>query len=269
MFASIAASVALAVSTHHGYSGGTCVDVQVNGKTVADAICPPRNDLAVRTFSAAGHTIYFGAIRHRVPRVELTFATRVVRTRVTADRAYAVAAGRVLGAITVGRRSRDVDPFGLPPVGRRVRLQRLTDESGRRLRLVAAAPRVLSGKRRRKALCTGLKLATAPSPGRAVCAVNPLKLDVRFSAECNKRKQLVFGIGPAVIRKAVATLSDGSKAPVRVTRIPRAVKRPGVALTARFSGAMATKVRTYDAAGSEAATAVLAGGCANTRSKIR
>ena len=44
-----AAAVLLAVSTHSGY-GGTCVDVKVDGQTVADSICPPRGDLTVRTF---------------------------------------------------------------------------------------------------------------------------------------------------------------------------------------------------------------------------
>jgi hypothetical protein len=215
--------------------------------------------------------VYFGAIRHQAAKVVLTFSDQTVTAGVTRERAYAVAAGRVLGAIKVGSRSRDVDPFGLPPVGRRVTLLHLVDESERQVRLVAAAPRILSGHGRKKALCTGLKLATAPSPGRTICAVNPLRLDVRFSAECKSRKQLVFGIGPPHIRRAVATLSDGSRASVKVTHVPGSVQRPGVALTARFVGAMATRVQAYDAAGTNVATAKLLGGCApsNTRSKIR
>jgi hypothetical protein len=256
-----AAALAIAVSVHPGY-GGTCVDVTVRGTKTVDNLCPPRSDLTVRSFASGGRTIYYGAITHRVNRVRLTFASRTVRARVTSQRAYAAAGPAVLGAITVGSRARDVDYFGLPPVGRRVSLLRLTDEQHRSVRLLAAAPRILSGRKgRKKALCTGLKLATAPSPGRTICAVNPLRLDVRFSAECKSREQLVFGLGPGFVRSAVATLSDGSRAPVRVTHVPRSVKRPGVALTARFQGALARKVQAYNSAGDVVATAVLAGGC--------
>jgi hypothetical protein len=254
------AAVALAVSVHPGY-GGTCVDVTVGDRVVRDPVCPQRSDLGVRTFAAAGRTIYFGALRHRTERVELTFPRRTVRARVTGQRGYAAAGGPVLGAIRVGRRVRDVDPFGLPPVGRRVRILRLTDEVGRHPALVAAAPRILAGGRRRKALCTGLELPTAPSPGRQICAVNPLKVDVRFSAECRSRQQVVFGVGPDHIRRARATMSDGSVRPVRVTRVPRSVRRPGVVFTAKFSGPMARKVVAYDSSGTAVATAVLLGGC--------
>ncbi|MEY2535990.1 MAG: hypothetical protein QOF29_3900 [bacterium] len=259
MIATIAA-VAIAVSAHPGY-GGTCVDVTVDGRDVPDAVCPPRSDLAVRTLTAAGRTIYFGALRHRAPRVVLTFPHRRVRARVTAERAYAVAGGPVLGAIRVGGRVRDVDPFGLPPVGRRVRIRTVADEVGRHPTVVAAAPRVLTRGHRRKALCTGLQLPTAPSPGRQICAVDPLKLDVRFSAECRSEEQLVFGLGPEHIRSARATLSNGDTAPVAVARVPRRVRRPGVVLTATFTGAMARKVTTYDGSGAVVATARLLGGC--------
>jgi hypothetical protein len=254
------AAVALAVSAHPGY-GGTCVDVTVNGTVVKDTLCPPRSDLSVRSLAVAGRTIYFGALLHRVPRVVLTFPHRTVRAHVTGERAFAAAGGPVLGAIRAGRRVRDVDPFGLPPVGRRVVLRHLTDEVGRRPALVAAAPRILAGRHRHKALCIGLQLRTLPSPSRQVCAVNPLKLDVRFSAECRSDQQFVFGVGPARIRRARATLSNGLTAPVRVTHVPRSVRRPGVVLTASFSGPMAEKVTTYDAAGDVVAAAELLGGC--------
>jgi hypothetical protein len=254
------AAVALAVSVHPGY-GGTCVDVTVDQRAFPDAVCPQRSDLAVRKFPAAGRTIYYGALRHSAPRVVLTFPHRTVRARVTSQRAYVAAGGPVLGAIRAGSRVRDVDPFGLPPVGRRVNLLRLTDEVGRHPTMVAAAPRILVGRHRRKALCTGLKLPAVPSPGRQICAVNPLKLDVRFSAECRSEQQVVFGVGPAHIRSARATLSNHTTAAVRVTRVPRSVRRPGVVLTASFSGPMAEKVVAYDGSGTAVATALLLGGC--------
>ncbi len=260
MIVAFAAAVALTVSAHPGY-GGTCVDVSVNGTVTQDTLCPPRSDLSVRSFRSAGRTIYFGALRHRARRVVLTFPRRKVRAGVTGERAYAAAGGPVLGAIRVGARQRDVDPFGLPPVGRRVSLLTLTDELGRRPRLVAAAPRVLVGRKRKKALCTGLQLPGLPSPSRQSCVVDPRVLDVRFSAECRADQQLVFGVGPARVRRARADMSDGTTAPVTVTRIPRRVRRPGVALTAEFSGAMARRVTVYDASGSAIASARLLGGC--------
>jgi hypothetical protein len=256
------AAIAIAVNVHPGY-GGTCVDVTVAGRTVADTLCPPRADLAVRSFPAGGRTIYFGALRHRARSVRLIFPRVTLRTRVTRERGWAAAGGPVLGAIRVGRRVRDIDPFGLPPVGRRVNLLTLTDEQGRRPTVVAAAPRVLSRGKRRKALCIGLRLPGATTPGRRICAVDPLKVDVRFSAECRSRQQVVFGVGPSHIRRARATLSNGTTAPVDVTRVPRRVRRPGVVFSADFSGPMATKVTTYDADGDAVASARLLGGCAS------
>ena len=254
------AALAIAVSVHPGY-GGTCVDVTVDGVTTRDAVCPPRLDLVPRSFTAKGRTIWFGALQHKARRVVLTFPHRTVRARVTRQRGWAAAGDPVLGAIAVGGRARDVDPFGLPSVGRRVSLLTLTDEQDRHPRLVAASPRVLQGSRRRKALCTGLQLPGTPSPGRQICVVNPLVLDVRFSAECKARKQLVYGVGPSFIRSARATLSDGSTAPLTVTRIPGAVRRPGVALTASFTGALAKRVAVYDGSGARVAAASLSGGC--------
>jgi hypothetical protein len=269
----VAAAIVVSATAHAGPAGGTCVDVTVGSTTIADTICPPRADLAVRTLSAGDYTnttVYFGAIKHRAKRVRLTFARRTVTARVTKGRVYAAAVRGTppLGAIAVGSRERDVDPFGLPPVGRRMTLLKLTDEQDRSVRLVAAAPRVLSGSKRKKALCTGLQLADAPSPSRAVCVVKPSRLDMRFSAECKKRHQLVFGIAPASIVKATAVLDDGSTGRLTVTKVPRRVKRPGVAITGRFSGALAKRVRVYGRSGAQLGAAALEGGCAssNTRS---
>lgn len=254
------AVLAIAVSVHPGY-GGTCVDVTVNGATTQDAVCPPRLDLLPRSFVADGRTIWFGALQHNAKRVLLTFRRRTVRAPVTRQRGWAAAGDGVLGAIQVGSSARDIDPFGLPSVGRRMRLGTLTDEQDRHPELVAAAPRILQGGTRRKALCTGLQLPGAPTPGRQICVVNPLVVDVRFSAECKARKQLVYGIGPSFVHSARATLSDGTTAPVTVTRVPRAVRRPGVVLTAAFAGALAKKVAVYDASGKVLAAASLSGGC--------
>ena len=71
----------------------------------------------------------------------------------------------------------------------------------------------------------------------------------------------MFGIGPARIRRARATLSNGLQARVRVIRVPRSVRRPGVVLLGSYSGPMAEKVTTYDAAGDAVAAATLVGGC--------
>jgi hypothetical protein len=262
----IAAAIAVSAVAHPGPSGGTCVDVTVNGTTTADTVCPPRDDLGVRTLVSGEYTsatVYFGALKHSASRVRLIFAKRTVSARVTKGRVYAVAVtgAPVLGAIAVGSRQRDIDPFGLPPVGRRATLMRLTDEQDRRVRLVAAAPRVLQGAKRRKALCTGLQIAGAPSPGRTICVVKANKLDVRFSAECKQRVQLVFGAGPASIKKATAQLSDGSSAPLKVTRVPARVKRSGVTLTGRYTGALAMRVKVYGASGDQIGSAALTGGC--------
>lgn len=262
-----AAAVVLSVSGHPGYAGGTCVDVTVNGVTTADTICPPPDGLAVRTLTAGGYTIYYGATDARVT---LTFAKRKVSAAPTDEGVYAVAVrgAPVLGAIRAGGDERDVDPFGLP--ARHATVLTVTDESHRRARLVAAAPRILVGQRRRRALCTGLRLPGAVSPGRINCATNPRKFVVRFSARCAERRQLVYGFAPRSVRSATAVLAGGGTRRLRVTRIPRRVGRPGVVMTGLITGAPARAVRGYGADGTELASASLSGGCSSkTRSKIR
>jgi hypothetical protein len=257
------AAAAVAVATHPASGGGTCVDVTFQGVQTADTLCPPADDLDVRTLTQGGYTVYFGAVRRATKEVTLTFAHRTVRARVHSDHAYGVAVqgNAPLGAIEARGHARDVDPFGLP--GSHVSLQTLVDESERDVRLVAAAPRILTrGTTRKKALCIGLQIADTPSPGRTDCVVKPRKLDVRFSSDCANDRQLVFGIGPDTVRTATATLSDGTHAAVDVQRAPARLHRPGVILARRFTGAQAVKVRAFGSDGKRLATAVLAGGCA-------
>jgi hypothetical protein len=257
------AAAAVAVATHPAAGGGTCVDVTFQRVQTVDTLCPPRDDLDVRTLTQGGYTVYFGAVKRATKRVTLTFAHRTVHAHVHANHAYGVAVrgSAPLGAVAARNHARDVDPFGLP--GPRKSLQTLVDESQRQVRLLAASPHVLThGTHRSRALCIGLQIAGAPSPGRTDCAVSPRKFDVRFSSDCANERQLVFGVGPATVTRAVATLSDGSHAAVDVRRVPARLHRPGVVLTRRFEGAQAVTVRGYAADGKRLTTAVLAGGCA-------
>ena len=266
--ATAAAGPNVKVQARAGYGGGTCVDVTVDGKLVQDTICPPPSDLAVRTLSSGAYTIYYGAT-HR--RVILTFRRNRVIVTPTADGVYAVAVKGTppLGAIKAGSAERDVDPFGLP--GRRATVLTVTDESHRRARLVAAAPKILSGAGRKRALCTGLQLPGAASPGRTSCATNRRRFVVRFSSKCAEKRQLIYGFAPASIRSARALSTDGGTRPLKVTRIPRRVGRPGVVVTGLVTGAPARTVKGYASNGRELASVTLTGGCSasKTRSKIR
>lgn len=259
MLALAAAALTLSVAVHQTDSNppGTCVDVTIDGTTVADSLCPVPDALAVRTILAKGHTVYFGV--SRAP-LTLTFRRRTVRAP-AGPYAVAVRGTPALGTIRSGRRHRVVDVFGLP--GRQATVLRLTDEAGRRVRLRAAAP---TGR----PLCTGLQLAPSSSPGRVLCRTGPTAFQLRFSADCRRDRQFVYGIAPSRIARATAVLAGGGTAPVTVTRVPRSVRRRGVVLTARLTGALATRVRGYDAAGTLLASASLDPGCSSkTRSKIR
>lgn len=257
-----AAAPQVSVQARTGYGDGTCVDLTVDGKLTQDTICPPADDLAFRTLTVPGYTIYYGSTRRTTKKVTFTFGKRKVSATPTADHVYAVTVKGTptLGAVAAGGKERDVDPFGLP--AKRATVLTLTDESHRRARLVAAAPKILRGAKRKKALCIGLQLDAAVSPGRINCETNPRKFIVRFSSKCSENRQLLFGFAATSVRSADARLADGSTVPVKVTRIPRRVGRSGVVLSALVTGSQALAVRGYARDGTELASASLNGGCA-------
>lgn len=265
------ASPDVSATARDGYGGGVCVDVTVDGVTTPDILCPMRSDTQVRSFAAKGRTIYFGAPTLRTGRVDLVGRRRTVRARVSGT-VYATAGPAKLGAIVArtasgrARAARDIDPFLLP--GPQARLPRLRDESDRRVQPIVAAPRILvdTPNRRAKALCLGLKIAGATIVGRSFCVTERQRFDVRFTAECKERRQIVYGLGPASIASARG-IPGGA---LKVRRAPRKLKHKGSIILGTFSGTLPRRIAGYSASGTELASATLAGGCSsNTRSKIR
>ena len=266
--------------------GGVCLDLEVDGETRADAICPAppttvAGDLAPRVLSEADFTLFYGATTRRTRRVDLLVSSgKRLRAR-TIDpvahpgrtRFYAVAVrgAPVVASVVVrdaagrAREARDLNPFALPAVGRRAAVLSLRDETRRRVTLIALAARILrptaaAPTRRKLALCTGLRLRGTSVAGRTLCVVKPNLFDVRFTANCTDRRELLYGIGPPSIRRAVAVLAGGKRVRVPLRRVPAGVKRPGIVLAGIVEGSLARRVIGYGADGTELVSARLSGG---------
>jgi hypothetical protein len=278
---------ALTLAAQDATTGGLCLDVTFSGLATPDAAClppsaTPSGDLAVRSLRRPGATVFYGATTSATRRIDLTLGSRTLRLATRAGRAYTGAsAGKVrfyaaavkgapaIGAVTVRaaggrvRAARDLNPLALPPLGRRWVAEHLRDEQDRAAALVVLAADVLSPTRghpgrRVRALCAGLR--TGGVAGRAVCAKRSTRLETRFGISCETGREVLYGVGPAFIHRATAVLSDGTRRPVQVRRVPRSVRRPGAVLLLQVPSGQAFSVIAYDARGTRVGTAKLSGG---------
>jgi len=254
---------------------GVCLDVARDGASITDTLCPAPSPAAMRALSMGGRTVLFGATPQAVRRVDITIGRRTVKARTRAaggfatTRFYAVTVPGTpaIGAVTARgsnrriRRARDLDPFGLPRLGSRFMVARVSDERDQPSRLVAVGTRVLADKRtghRVAALCAGLR--TGGVLGRPVCSRKPTSLQFRFSASCDTGRQILYGIAPSFIRSAKAVLDNGTRQGLGVRRVPRRVGRAGTVLVAQIGGARARRVLVYDGHGRHVGSAALTGG---------
>ena len=260
---------ALTVSAQPTTAGGYCLDVTRTGATITDTLCPKPSALGLRTLRGTDATVFFGAVPASVRRVDVTAGRRTIALPTVAAEgldgvrfyARAVSGATAVGAVTArtasgAARAKDVDPFGLPRLGRRWVATTVGDERAQPAKVDVVATRVLRGHgtRRTAALCTRLG-------GRgAVCAPKRLGIELRYSASCDTGREVVYGLAPAFVRKATALLEGGGRRAVRVKRVPRRVGRSGSVLVVEVPKGHVRRVLAYDAAGRRVGSATLSAG---------
>jgi hypothetical protein len=268
-------------------SGGLCLDLSLAGAVRADPSCvappsTPEGDVQPRQVRAGSALIVYGAVSAGTRAVRLTLPAGRARTVATvAPSTYGGAfAGRVrfylaalaapaVGAATAldaaGRplASRDLNPMALPPLHLRRDVARLHDEIGRAARLVAldAAVLVRQPDARRRAVCVGIKPAGSATalPGRSLCVTKSTRVDLRFAADCQSGRTVLYGVVPAVVRRMSVFLSGGSRRTMRLVALPRRISSARAVLLELAAGTPDSVV-AYGAGGRRLATVRLAPG---------
>jgi hypothetical protein len=279
----------LTLAAQDGPGRGLCLDVGYAGTTTPDALCPAPSrsrsgDLAgPRVLAQGATTVLFGTVTAATRRVDLAFSSgRTVKAATYAGRAYtgraagdvrfyavAVEGAPALGAVTLRGRggrtrgTRDLDALALPPLGGRWIPRALPDELDRPSDVVVLGARIARPTRKRPgrrvaALCAGLRTAGVPS--RAVCVTRRTRIDLRFAANCDTGRSIVYGVAPALVRSATAVLASGARRPVAVLRTPAGVRRRGSVVIGEIPDGQPRRVELFDAKGTRVATSALSGG---------
>jgi hypothetical protein len=93
-----------------------------------------------------------------------------------------------------------------------------------------------------------------------VCAEHRTRLELRFAASCDTGREVLYGVAPAFVRSARATLEDGSRQAVEVHHVPRDVRRAGTVLLAEVPSGRVKTIVVYDRHGTRMGSAELSPG---------